>query len=330
MTESEKTKLLRIADSFKRNYRFTHLLSRYLNLFPELITKEMVDTLTEDGSLTKKEAVEALLSEIFGLDFSDPEDRILIRDYLVRAVRILDTKPYYDDPYYKNVKIQNKRIGSFELRNESYKPYRGVVCDDMKLYDDMVEISPIGFFTEEFVFPAVLENGNEWMTLTPVDTDTSKEAIEKSRGKVVTFGLGLGYFAYMASRKSEVESVTVVELSSEVIKLFKEEILPFFEHPEKIRIVNADAFEYAEKVMPGENFDFAFVDTWRDASDGLPMYERMKALEHLSEGTEFCYWIEGFILSRKRSFAAEELFKLIEDGKLLTENYQEIKKQLLL
>ena len=328
MKDSERIKLERIAEVFKNNYRLTHLFTRYLNLCPELITEDMVKTMTEDSELTKKEALVALLSEIFSLDFSSAEDRALIRDYLPRAVRVLDTKPYYDDPYYKNVKIKNKKVGSFELKNESYKPYRGVICDDMQLLDDYKEIAPIGFFTEEFFFPAVLEDGNEWMTLTPVDTDTSKDAISRARGKVVTFGLGLGYFTYMASRKPEVESVTVVELSKDVIKLFREEILPYFDHPEKVKIVNADAFKYAEEVMPEENFDFAFVDTWRDASDGLPMYEKMKALEHLSENTEFSYWIEGFILSRKRSFAAARLIEMCESGNFDCKSYEEIIKEI--
>ena len=94
----------------------------------------------------------------------------------------------------------------------------------MVIGNDFSEYAPLGFFTERFDFPAVLENGNEWMTLTPVDMDTCVEAIEKSRGKVVTFGLGLGYFAYMAAMKENVESVTVVELSDDVIRLFKKHI----------------------------------------------------------------------------------------------------------
>ncbi len=322
MTDIERIKLKRIVDVFKNNYRLTHLVSRYLSVCPELITEEMINTLTEDGTIDKTEALVALLTEIFGLDYSVTEDRALIRDYLPNMVRILDAEKYRNNPYYKNIPISNKKIGNWELKNESYKPYRGVICDDI-IIDGYKEIIPIGFFTEEFFFPAVLENGNEWMTLTPVDLDTSEEAIALASGKVVTFGLGLGYYAYMVSEKPEVSSITVVEKSEEVIKLFKEEILPKFTHPEKVRIINTDAFEYAEKIMPSEGYDLAFVDTWRDASDGLPMYERMKKLEHLSENTKFLYWIEGFILSRKRSFAASEIIEAFDSGDL-AEDYGQI------
>ena len=165
------------------------------------------------------------------------------------------------------------------------------------------------------------------MTLTPVDLDTCEEAIKAARGKVVTFGLGLGYYAYMAAEKKEVESVTVVELSEDVIHLFKEHILPQIPNKHKINIVNSDAFEYAEKVMPKEGFDVAFVDTWRDASDGAPMYKKMKALEKHSPNTRFLYWVEGFLRSRLRAEKICDYIEAYEDG-VLEEDYSTVEENL--
>ena len=301
MKDFDKIKLERILSTFENNFRVTRLYAQLLESYPEIITKEMVDTLTSDGSLTKEEAIVGLLSEIFALDFEKGEDRRIIMDYLTPSVRILDKTKYENNPYYKNIKLDNLKDGSWEIKIEEYKPYQAVICDDMIINEDFSEVPPLGFFTESFSFPAILENGNEWMTLTPVDLDTCEEAIAAARGRVVTFGLGLGYYAYMVAQKEDVESVTVVELSADVIKLFKTHILPKMENGHKIRIVNADAFEYAENVMPSENFDLAFVDTWRDASDGAPMYERMRALEKYSENTKFLYWIENFLRSRLRA-----------------------------
>lgn len=301
MKDFDKIKLERILSTFENNFRVTRLYAQLLERNPEIITKEMVDTLTSDGSLTKEEAIVGLLSEIFALDFEKNEDRRLIMDYLTPSVRILDKTKYENNPYYKNIKLDNLKDGSWEIKIEEYKPYQAVICDDMIINEDFSEVPPLGFFTESFSFPAILENGNEWMTLTPVDLDTCEEAIAAARGRVVTFGLGLGYYAYMVAQKEDVESVTVVELSADVIKLFKTHILPKMENGHKIRIVNADAFEYAEKLMPSENFDLAFVDTWRDASDGAPMYERMRALEKYSKNTKFLYWIENFLRSRLRA-----------------------------
>ena len=307
MNFADTEKLRRLKSRINQNYKITRLYAAYLEAYPELITSEMVEALTEDGRISREEALVALLSEIFSLDFEKSEDRTLIRDYLTPSVRILDVERYRANPYYKNIKIPNVTDGNWELRTESYRPYRAVIAGDMMLGEDCIEIPPLGFFTEEFSFPAVLEGGNEWMTLTPVDLDTCDEAIEAAHGRVVTFGLGLGYYAYMVSEKAEVESITVVERSDDVIRLFKKHILPQFSHPEKLNIVSADAFEYAREVMPSLGFDVAFVDTWRDASDGTPMYKRMKALEHLSPGTKFLYWIENFLISRIRAENSERL-----------------------
>ena len=162
------------------------------------------------------------------------------------------------------------------------------------------------------------------MTLTPVDLDTCEDAIKEAHGKVVTFGLGLGYYAYMAAMKEEVESVTVVELSPDVIRLFEGHILPQMPCRDKIKIVNMDAFKYAEEVMPSEGFDLAFVDTWRDASDGAPMYRRMKTLEHLSPNTKFMYWIENFLISRVRAENFAGMMEKIESGDYIPESFSEI------
>ena len=113
----------------------------------------------------------------------------------------------------------------------------------------------------------------------------------------------------MAAEKPEVKSVTVVEKNHDVIEAFQKGLLPHFPNKEKIRIIEADAFEFAEHTMQKEHFDLAFVDTWRDAGDGLPMYLKMKPLEKLSPDTKFLYWIEKFLLSRLRSAVFEELWE---------------------
>ena len=313
MTIQDKEKLKRLTHTFDLNYRMTNLYATYLEHFPTLITKEMIEEVCSDGEITEKEALIAIICEAFGLsDEAGGEARELIRNYIRHSVRVLDTKRYTENPYYKNVKIKNAVDGNWELKWECYPAFRAVICDDLKIKEDFTEIPPLGFFTEDFSFPAVLEGGNEWMTLTPVDLDTCEEAIEKAHGRVVTFGLGLGYYAYMCQRKPDVESITVIEKSEDVIRLFKKYILPYFENPEKLKIVAADAVEYAKEVMPSENYDYAFVDVWRDASDGAPIYEKMKPLEKYCQNTEFDYWIENFLISRLRAIRFEELYKKVD------------------
>ena len=327
MNFQDRERLSRLIETLRTNYRVSRLYSAYLTRCPEAISESVIRAMTEDGSITPKEAIGAILSELFSLDTTKYEDRIIERRYIPDSIRLLNANKYRQNPYYKNVRIENIKDGDWELRLESYEPYRAVVCDDMIVRDGLYEVIPLGFFTERFDFPAVLECGNEWMTLTPVDLDTCEEAIAAAHGKVVTFGLGLGYYAYMVARKEEVESITVIEKSPDVIRLFKKHIFPYFENKEKVRIINADAFEYAGKEMPAEGYDYAFVDTWRDASDGAPMYERMRALEHLSPRTEFSYWIREFIVSRIRSERFARMLEDIEEG-IYPESYDAAIKHL--
>lgn len=77
-----------------------------------------------------------------------------------------------------------------------------------------------------------------------------KEAVAEAHSNVLTFGLGLGYYAYMISEKNQVEQVTVVENNEDVIQLFQQYILPQFKHSPKITIIRADAFVMNNKVRP--------------------------------------------------------------------------------
>ena len=94
MNNSDKIKLERISKTFENNFKITRLYAELLQRYPEVITTEMVDTLTADGDITKEEAIVGLLSEIFSLDFDKSDDRRLILDYLTPSVRILNREKY--------------------------------------------------------------------------------------------------------------------------------------------------------------------------------------------------------------------------------------------
>ena len=305
----------RLRRIFNENRSALQLFSVYLNEAPQLVTAELVESLCADCGVKKEFAFVSILSAAAGLEpDTNTDDRRFQRNYLQPAIHLLNTARYTENPYYKNIRIPGKMVKNWELKTETYPPYRGFVCNDPLVRPDLTDIPQLGFFDRPFSFPAILENGNEWMTLTPVDLDTCDDAIASARGRVVTFGMGLGYFAYMASCKQEVSEVTVVDISPDVISLFETCILPQFSHPEKVKIVCADAFAYAEHTLPQENFDYAFVDTWRDVSDGFPMYVKMKRLEKLSPRTKFDYWIEGSILSHLRGLVFEQLWEQFTAG----------------
>lgn len=182
------------------------------------------------------------------------------------------------------------QAGAFELGYASYRPYELFVADDLRAYPDGAVLPVLGYFTRPFAYPVLTENGREWMTATPNEINTIRPMAEAAHGHVLTLGLGLGYFAFHALLNPRVERVTAVERSADVIRLFRERILPAFPRPERLTILQADAFAAAPALYQSGQYDFVFADLWHDAADGLPMYERLKQME--VPGPEYRYWIE--------------------------------------
>ena len=207
----------------------------------------------------------------------------------------LDIQRFEEDPYYKAVISAMKKPlakGEWKLEMRSYKPFELFVCDEVKPSPiaPFITYSPLGYFKKEFPFPALVEGDTTYMSLIPHEMLTMAESIKKAHGHVATYGLGMGYFAFMASNKDEVESVTVLERDPKVIEIFKSFFLPLFPHKEKIHIEQDDALLYRPEVP----FDYLFVDLYHDATDGLPMYLKLMPVEGLAKETDF--WIEKAIL----------------------------------
>ena len=283
------------------NARLFRLMSIFLNLAPDYIEADMIDGIAGDlASRSEKDTVFAYASvaaAACGLDvWENREDRRFFGERFLPMFALMDTAPFKADPYYRNIAFPDGEEGGWRFETRTCRPYEAFVRGDPEVSrgrDGKILVTPrIGFFTGEYRYPAVTENGREWMTLMPNETLTSAYAVERSRGRVLTFGLGLGYFTYMAARKPEVESVTVVERDPSVIDLFRRHILPQFPDAGKVSLVTGDAFEYAENVMPAGGFDTVFCDIWHDPSDGVPLYLRMKEIASRTPGPEYIYWIE--------------------------------------
>ena len=296
---SDLEKVSTLKEIRQRNNDISWILSDYLNNNPCLITKELMDQINDDDcSLSEERIFLTLLAAFCELDIENKAyDKQLIDDYLRRSVKKLDADTYLKNPYYRNIQIPEVQFGNWELKYEKYRPYEAFVYNDLILETDLKEIPRIGFFNQEFRFPAVMENNHEWMAIKPNEIETMQQAIDTIEGKVITFGLGLGYFTYMASLKEQVKSITVIERDNQVIQLFEQYILPQFQHQSKVEIISMDAFEYLGKQMPSEKFDYAFVDLWHDVSDGLELYLKIKKMEYLCAHTRFMYWIEDSLLS---------------------------------
>ncbi len=220
------------------------------------------------------------------LDIDIEKSRHWFEKDFSRMISCLDADAYNSNPYRQNIHLDSRNYGKWQLKKETLQPYEAFVFDDFKYGTDGTLYPQIGCFSVPFVFDAVLQNDREWMSITPNEINTMRSVIEEASGNVLTYGLGLGYFAYMCSIKPEVASVTVVEKDPSVIALFQKEILPQFKQKDKIRVIKADAFEYAAAVK--EEYDLTFADLWHDVQDGIPCYTELKKIER----GKTRYWIE--------------------------------------
>lgn len=277
------------------NHRAGWLVAGYLNDNPRALTPElMAGFLPENAGIAAEERLyAALLGGFMGLDpESSAEDRIIQERYLQAGLRRLDPAVYRNDPYYREIRIEPAVHGNWKLAWLEYSPYELFLRDDLILTDDLRQIPALGYFNEPFRYPSVLQDGREWMSIKPSEIESSLPAVASASGRVVTFGLGLGYFAFRAAGKDSVTSVTVVERDPAVISLFREHILPQIQYKDKITVIQADAFDYLDHQMKLSPPDFVFMDIWHDIGDGLDLYVRAKAYEAAFPHTRFMYWIE--------------------------------------
>jgi hypothetical protein len=246
---------------------------------------------TRDENMAKAESYNAILDT--KKPVSAEQGRLPIEE--------ISPAPYLKDPYYLHVKPQELLRGRWRLFLSSYQPHEGFVYDELLIdkNSNYAETTRFGYFTEAFPFLALEENGKTWMSVTPHEINTMTPSLKEVHGKAITFGLGMGYYAYLAAEKENVSSITVIEKDPTVIALFKETLLPYFPKKEKVRIIEEDAFHYA-KTMGKEHYDYAFVDLWHLPEDGLPLYVRMRQLEKKSPATQFVYWVEPSLLSLLR------------------------------
>ncbi|MBR3894096.1 MAG: hypothetical protein IKJ35_03000 [Clostridia bacterium] len=291
-----------------QNEIIAYAYSRYLNELPRFVTSEMVENLAKDCQIDAHEAFLSFFCAACGLEpDTEPMHRTLEKAYIRTGLHRLDPAEFQNDEYARTVRFPNVKSGKWEMKQGFYAPYEPFVCGHPVLTEELREIPQIGYFQERFEFPAILENGVEWMTVTPNEIATMREPIARARGRVLTLGLGLGYFAFCASQKPDVERVTVVERDGEVISLFREHLLPQFPHADKIEIVQTDAFAYLEQPKIGEKFDYLFADLWHDQSDGLPMYLRLRRMEKALGIGAVDYWIEPSMLSTLRQMVWDKL-----------------------
>ena len=311
LNETENKKLLALFEQHEKNID-------YLIYLRDLIWQEpQIDS----GLFAKKNSFEVRMEYIRQVLENHKTDSSFISKNLPWDSREVMLDTFTNNPYYQALKNVSFEEDGWKLETKKMKAFTLFPYDEQYHYgaNSILKMS-LGYFTKDYDYPTISLYDQEWMSLNPHEIRTMEMPIQVAKGKVLTLGLGLGYFAYMAHLKEEVEEVYIVEMDLELIKLFQKHLLPLFPYKEKIHIIKADALVHINQIND-RDYDFIFADLWHDVSDGLPMYIKLQERFSKFTYTKRHYWIENSLITYLRLL----LIGVIKDEYYKNENeYDEI------
>jgi len=254
----------------------------------ELIHKEMPEYSVDKIMMLLM--VEAMIGPYLE---QQPEVMEFFMNWLAAESKVFDVNEFNENPYIKDIDFSNQTNGDYELRYHKLMPYELDIYNVPKRVDELcVDIPRVSCFPQEFKYPVIFQKSikSTWMSVSPNEVFTMEKPIKNAKGKVLTLGCGMGYFAYMASIKEDVESVTIIECEQSVIDLFEACLLPQFKNKDKVTVIKADAIEYLKNMEDGA-FDYCFADIWIGIEDIVP-YFAVKEIGRKLRKTKIDYWIE--------------------------------------
>lgn len=215
-------------------------------------------------------------------------------DEIAASIQKVPAELIKDNPYFKRLRNQKASYKNWTLKTKTIRAGELFVLDDTTVSNEGKESTPLGYLDINVKVPLIEENGDIWMSIVPHEIVTMEHPIQAAKGRVLTYGLGMGYFALRAAEKEEVREVIVVEKESEPIEIFEQFIRPHFPYANKVKVIKDDAFHHAKTIKDGA-FDTIFVDIWHNAFDGLRPYSRfLKSFQNFQK-TRVDYWIEETI-----------------------------------
>lgn len=147
--------------------------------------------------------------------------------------------------------------------------------------------------------------GSTMMSDTQMERRTNHEVIRRAHCNVLIGGLGIGMILLPILRKPEVNHVTVVEISGDVISVVYHQLLPHLNgERSKLLVLNEDIFKYRPT---GLTFNTIYFDIWPTmCADSLEEIGRLKRKYRKYLNTQdsdawMGAWIERDLRRMKRS-----------------------------
>ena len=222
-----------------------------------------------------------------------------------------DVKRLIDNPYYKNIKLEDVKTDTVWHENATIKSRTLMSMNFHKPVGKyLFHYHPLGYFDRDVNMPVLKEGRNKvWMSPAISEIDSMSDGHEKGHGKCLTLGLGIAVLPYLWLLKDEVESVTIVEVNRDVIDLFEKYIRPQFPSDKELNIIHGDAFEYYNEEFLSR-FDYVYVDFWESTEDGLDFYTKL--MEKKVNLPHIDFWLEDSMIHDVKYIVAPYLYAIYE------------------
>lgn len=216
-------------------------------------------------------------------------------------IKPLNINKYINDEYYRSIFVKTFKRDNCELNYDKYKPYQVFLYDDLSVDEEDYYLiyNHLGYFKEAYKFLALKKDNVTWMSIIPHEINTMQKLLN-DKEEIYIFGLGLGYYPFFLKSKK----ITIIDNDKDIIRIFKENILPQFKNKESINIINDDAFSYLKNINKEA---YIFIDLWHNHQDGLMLYYKLK--KALQKQQHVFYWLEENIIASFRHL----LIDLIEE-----------------
>lgn len=205
----------------------------------------------------------------------------------------LSTDDFISNPYHQNIRIEqieddNIRLSSETILSNQLFNLSGIIFDKDKELNDWMMLRALD---KPYQATVLMIDQQVWMLDVPGEAHTMDPIARKAHGDILVFGLGIGYYIYMAMLNPQVTSITVIERSSSIIDLFNKHLLPHFPQNISLQIICGDAFDHFHKEVI-ERYDHVFVDIYQSSEDGYQMIEKM-LMKYLPTVDKVDFWIEN-------------------------------------
>lgn len=148
-----------------------------------------------------------------------------------------------------DIEVPDGKSGDWEIKTR-------VVEEPDPLQKARAALRSYGRITPAGTYKVLYRNGEVIMSNTPDEINDFQWFILQAKGDILVNGLGLGVVLKALIDKPEVRTVTVIELSEDVISL----VAPTYRDNPKVKIIQGDAFTY--QPPKEQKFDAVWHDIW--------------------------------------------------------------------